>query len=47
MLTFYRSEPFSLSADYTQDSDIPPTASKHIGARGGAAAAGGTSCGQG
>ncbi|GAB4818888.1 hypothetical protein N2152v2_005934 [Parachlorella kessleri] len=31
MLTFYRSEPFSITAQYTDDSDIPSTASKHIG----------------
>ncbi len=31
MLTFYRTEPFSITAQYTDDSDIPATASKHIG----------------
>ena len=32
MLTFYRAQPFSISAEYTPDSDIPPTASRAIGA---------------
>ena len=31
MLTFYRGEPFALSAEYTPDSDIPPTADRAIG----------------
>jgi len=31
MLTFYRSEPFELTAEYTPDSDIPSPAEKHIG----------------
>eukprot|EP00887_Chlorella_sp_A99_P002220 scaffold21.g2220.t1 len=31
MLTFYRSEPFSISAEYTPDSDIPATAGRAIG----------------
>lgn len=34
MLTFYRSEPFSIRAEYTPDSDIPATADRSIGARG-------------
>lgn len=34
MLTFYRSEPFTVTAAYTDDSDIPPTASRHIGGLG-------------
>jgi heat shock 70kDa protein 4 len=31
MLTFYRSEPFELTAEYTPDSDIPSPAERHIG----------------
>ena len=31
MLTFYRSAPFELTAEYTPDSDIPSSATKHIG----------------
>jgi heat shock protein 4 len=31
MLTFYRSEPFELTAEYTPDSDIPSSATRHIG----------------
>lgn len=31
MLTFYRSEPFTLTAEYTPDSDIPSTAERAIG----------------
>lgn len=31
MLTFYRSEPFSIRAEYTPDSDIPATAHRSIG----------------
>lgn len=31
MLTFYRSEPFDIRAEYTPDSDIPSTADRSIG----------------
>ena len=31
MLTFYRSEPFELTAEYTPDSNIPSPEEKHIG----------------
>ncbi|KAI7836745.1 hypothetical protein COHA_009383 [Chlorella ohadii] len=31
MLTFYRSEPFAIRAEYTPDSDIPATADRSIG----------------
>ena len=31
MLTFYRSETFDLTAEYTPDSDIPPSEAKRIG----------------
>ena len=31
MLTFYRSEGFTVKAEYTQDSDIPSTADRSIG----------------
>ncbi|KAL4452428.1 hypothetical protein ABPG75_008090 [Micractinium tetrahymenae] len=31
MLTFYRSEPFTIRAEYTPDSDIPSTADRSIG----------------
>ncbi|KAL4450109.1 hypothetical protein ABPG77_010778 [Micractinium sp. CCAP 211/92] len=31
MLTFYRSEPFEIRAEYTPDSDIPSTADRSIG----------------
>lgn len=31
MLTFYRSKPFELVAEYTPDSDIPSAAERHIG----------------
>jgi heat shock protein 4 len=31
MLTFYRSEPFELTAQYTPDSDIPSPSERHIG----------------
>ncbi len=34
MLTFYRSEPFAIRAEYTPDSDIPATADRSIGAPG-------------
>lgn len=34
MLTFYRSEPFSIRAEYTPDSDIPSTADRSIGGLG-------------
>ena len=33
MLTFYRSEAFTVKAEYTQDSDIPATADRSIGER--------------